>query len=207
MHRSLISVILISMVNIGCLAFQFSKPVHTMNCQPYSYHLYVKNAIMGKGTGRTTMPSLTANLCTNQFVYRNRHYLQGQHTNEALASHWNQRRNAMTHTRLSAEETNREIVINPVQRLILLLTNLFPLWVAAGGALGYFRPSALSWMTGERITAALAVTMLCMGMTLELADFKRVLQNPRQVLDDPNRRAMIRIRIGTVKSRSADHER
>ena len=113
----------------------------------------------------------------------------------------------MTHTRLSAEETNREIVINPVQRLILLLTNLFPLWVAAGGALGYFRPSALSWMTGERITAALAVTMLCMGMTLELADFKRVLQNPRQVLDDPNRRAMIRIRIGTVKSRSADHER
>jgi hypothetical protein len=71
---------------------------------------------------------------------------------------------------------------NAIQRLVLLLTNLFPLWVAAGGALGFFHPTALAWMTSERITASLAITMLCMGMTLELDDFKRVLKNPRQVL-------------------------
>ena len=76
---------------------------------------------------------------------------------------------------------NSDLGPNAIQRLILLLTNLFPLWVAAGGALGYLRPAALAWMTSERITASLAITMLCMGMTLELDDFKRVLKNPRQV--------------------------
>jgi BASS family bile acid:Na+ symporter len=68
-----------------------------------------------------------------------------------------------------------------VLRFMALLTNLFPLWVLAGGAVGLFQPQALKWLKGEYITAALASTMLFMGMTLELDDFKRVLKNPKQV--------------------------
>lgn len=70
---------------------------------------------------------------------------------------------------------------NRVLRFMALLTNLFPLWVLAGGAVGLFQPQALKWLKGEYITAALASTMLFMGMTLELDDFKRVLKNPKQV--------------------------
>ena len=57
---------------------------------------------------------------------------------------------------------------NKVMRLIALLTNLFPFWVLAGAALGLFQPQMLKWLKGEYITAALASTMLFMGMTLEV---------------------------------------
>ncbi|EKX45194.1 hypothetical protein GUITHDRAFT_108836 [Guillardia theta CCMP2712] len=57
----------------------------------------------------------------------------------------------------------------------------FPLWVLAGGVLGVTRPAALAWLKGDLITASLALTMLFMGMTLDVKDFQRVMQSPRQV--------------------------
>ena len=73
----------------------------------------------------------------------------------------------------------------------------FPLWVLAGGVLGVTKPAALAWLKGDLITASLvtmrllllllltnlgqALTMLFMGMTLDVKDFQRVMQSPRQV--------------------------
>eukprot|EP00960_Hanusia_phi_P034478 751097-Hanusia_phi.AAC.1 len=84
----------------------------------------------------------------------------------------------------------------PLVRLAAYLTNLFPLWVLAGGVLGVTKPAALAWLRGDLITASLvatccfappppdplqALTMLFMGMTLEVKDFQRVMQSPKQV--------------------------
>ena len=49
------------------------------------------------------------------------------------------------------------------------------------GTLGFLKPTALAWLKGELVTFSLALTMLFMGMTLTVADFSRVLKNPRQV--------------------------
>ena len=51
----------------------------------------------------------------------------------------------------------------------------------SAGALGFVRPAALGWLKGELVTFSLALTMLFMGMTLKVADFERVLKNPKQV--------------------------
>lgn len=72
-----------------------------------------------------------------------------------------------------------------VVRIFAALTNLFPAWVLAAACLGFTRPAALAWLSAGRITAALAMTMLFMGMTLEVDDFKRVMLNPKQVAAPP----------------------
>ncbi len=65
-----------------------------------------------------------------------------------------------------------------MKRFIALLTNLFPVWVLAGGAMALVRPSWFSWFTGPWITWGLGVIMLGMGITLSLEDFKAVLRTP-----------------------------
>jgi hypothetical protein len=72
-----------------------------------------------------------------------------------------------------------------VVRIFAALTNLFPAWVLAAACLGFTRPAALAWLSAGRITVALAMTMLFMGMTLEVDDFKRVMLNPKQVAAPP----------------------
>lgn len=61
------------------------------------------------------------------------------------------------------------------------MTNAFPLWVLAGAVVGLTNPAAVTWFKGGAITVALAVTMLGMGLTLELDDFLRAVKRPSQV--------------------------
>ena len=68
-----------------------------------------------------------------------------------------------------------------MQRLLAILTNAFPVWVALGGALALFWPNWFTWFSGPWIVWGLAVVMLGMGLTLELRDFRRVLEMPRAV--------------------------
>ncbi len=68
-----------------------------------------------------------------------------------------------------------------MSRPLALLTNLFPVWVLAGGALALFQPQWFAWVTTDVITWGLAVIMLGMGITLSVDDFKAVLQMPRAV--------------------------
>jgi BASS family bile acid:Na+ symporter len=66
-------------------------------------------------------------------------------------------------------------------KAVTTLTSLFPFWVLSAAVLGFFKPMAMSWLKGELVTFSLALTMLFMGMTLTVADFDRVLKNPKQV--------------------------
>jgi BASS family bile acid:Na+ symporter len=68
-----------------------------------------------------------------------------------------------------------------VNRILSIATNLFPIWVLAGGALALAHPALFTWFSGEFITWGLAVIMLGMGITLSVDDFKRVLKMPRAV--------------------------
>jgi BASS family bile acid:Na+ symporter len=68
-----------------------------------------------------------------------------------------------------------------MNRIVSLFTNLFPVWVLAGGALALVWPDWFTWFRGPWITWGLAVIMLGMGITLSLEDFKAVLKTPRGV--------------------------
>jgi len=68
-----------------------------------------------------------------------------------------------------------------LQRVATAFTNAFPVWVALGACVGLVAPSAVTWFQGGSITAALAVTMLGMGLTMDAADMVEAVQSPRQV--------------------------
>jgi len=61
------------------------------------------------------------------------------------------------------------------------VTNLFPLWTVLSAALALARPEAFAIMSTDKFTAALAVLMFSMGITMTVDDFRRVLGQPRPV--------------------------
>ena len=66
--------------------------------------------------------------------------------------------------------------------VIALLTAAFPFWVLGASMLALYHPPLFTWFSGPLITLGLGVIMLGMGVTLELTDFKRILQYKRLVL-------------------------
>lgn len=68
-----------------------------------------------------------------------------------------------------------------MRRALDTVTNLFPLWVLLGGAIGLARPELVTWFTGPLIVWGLAAIMLGMGVTLSVDDFRRVARMPRAV--------------------------
>jgi BASS family bile acid:Na+ symporter len=66
-------------------------------------------------------------------------------------------------------------------RWLNLLTNLFPLWVLAGGALALLHPPWFTWFDNGYIVWGLALVMLGMGITLSIDDFRNVMRMPRAV--------------------------
>ena len=60
-------------------------------------------------------------------------------------------------------------------------TGLFPLLVLSSSLLGTKHPSSLTWFA-PYVTPALSLTMLFMGMTLSIDDFRRVGSQPKFVL-------------------------
>lgn len=68
-----------------------------------------------------------------------------------------------------------------MNRILSLATDLFPVWVLAGGALALVEPRWFTWFSGGFITWGLAIIMLGMGLTLSVDDCQRVLKMPRAV--------------------------
>jgi BASS family bile acid:Na+ symporter len=62
-----------------------------------------------------------------------------------------------------------------------IVTNMFPLWVLSFSVLGFRQPQLFNWFQ-PYITPALTLTMIGMGMTLSVSDFKKVLQSWQFVL-------------------------
>ena len=60
---------------------------------------------------------------------------------------------------------------------------LFPVWIVVGCAIAFVYPPSLTWlMDYGLITPGLQLIMLGMGLTLEVADFARVVRVPRPIL-------------------------
>jgi BASS family bile acid:Na+ symporter len=68
-----------------------------------------------------------------------------------------------------------------MNRILPVLTNLFPLWVVAASGAALWHPPLFTWFGKQAIIAGLAVIMLGMGITLRVEDFKQVIRLPRPV--------------------------
>jgi BASS family bile acid:Na+ symporter len=78
----------------------------------------------------------------------------------------------------------KELRRNKRQRALRWLdaaTNVFPIWTILASLVGIMRPETFLWFT-PYITPALAATMLAMGMTLTVGDFKNVMKTPSTIL-------------------------
>lgn len=69
-----------------------------------------------------------------------------------------------------------------MQRMITLLTNAFPVWVALGGAFALLWPAWFTWFSGGWIVWGLTVVMLGMGITLGVEDVRKLKELPRAVV-------------------------
>lgn len=68
--------------------------------------------------------------------------------------------------------------MSPFERVVELLTTLFPVWVVIGAAVGIYKPSVVTWLQTDLFTLGLGFLMLSMGLTLTFDDFRRCLRNP-----------------------------
>lgn len=68
------------------------------------------------------------------------------------------------------------------KKVTSIITNLFPLWTVLFTAIALKKPTAFDFFTTEYFTAALAVLMLSMGITLSPDDFVKVSKRPNSVL-------------------------
>ncbi|XP_010914977.2 probable sodium/metabolite cotransporter BASS2, chloroplastic [Elaeis guineensis] len=64
------------------------------------------------------------------------------------------------------------------ERIVELLTTLFPVWVIIGTVIGIYKPAAVTWLETDLFTVGLGFLMLSMGLTLTFEDFKRCMRNP-----------------------------
>jgi len=68
-----------------------------------------------------------------------------------------------------------------MQRVLGIITNLFPLWVVLCCAGALVEPATFTWVNKTLIIWGLGIIMLGMGITLSLDDFKKVLTMPKSV--------------------------
>ncbi|KAL5975644.1 putative sodium/metabolite cotransporter bass2, chloroplastic [Asimina triloba] len=64
------------------------------------------------------------------------------------------------------------------ERVVELLTTLFPVWVILGTIIGIYKPSVVTWLETDLFTVGLGFLMLSMGLTLTFEDFRRCMRNP-----------------------------
>ncbi|CAO2165721.1 unnamed protein product [Urochloa humidicola] len=68
--------------------------------------------------------------------------------------------------------------VSQYEKIVELLTTLFPVWVILGTIIGIYKPSMVTWLDTDLFTVGLGFLMLSMGLTLTLEDFRRCLRNP-----------------------------
>ena len=69
-----------------------------------------------------------------------------------------------------------------IEKIFKISVNAFPIWVLLGATLALWKPETALWFKPNWIPTFLGLIMLCMGLTLEVEDFVRVLKIPRSVL-------------------------
>ena len=70
-----------------------------------------------------------------------------------------------------------------MKKLVEYFINLYALWIIMAFVIGFFYPETFLWFTkGNYMTYALALVMLCMGLTLQVEDFTALFRTPKVVL-------------------------
>jgi BASS family bile acid:Na+ symporter len=67
-------------------------------------------------------------------------------------------------------------------RFFTLFNNLYPVWLVGLATVAFLRPETMRWFDTPWIFGALATSMLCMGLSLNLADFRDVRRNAGAVV-------------------------
>ncbi len=75
-------------------------------------------------------------------------------------------------------ETKTETTLSAFEKVVDVLTTMFPVWVILGTVIGIYKPSAVTWLQTDLFTLFLGFLMLSMGLTLTFEDFRRCLRNP-----------------------------
>ncbi|KAJ7545830.1 hypothetical protein O6H91_08G012300 [Diphasiastrum complanatum] len=68
--------------------------------------------------------------------------------------------------------------VSTFEKVVEILTTLFPVWIVFGTFIGIWKPSAVTWLQTDLFTVSLGVLMLSLGLTLRFDDFRRCLRNP-----------------------------
>ncbi len=68
-----------------------------------------------------------------------------------------------------------------MQRFLTWFNNLYPVWLVSLAVASYLHPPLMLWFTGPWIFWSLAFSMLGMGLTLSIDDFRQVVRMPGAV--------------------------
>lgn len=69
-----------------------------------------------------------------------------------------------------------------IKKVINLFISLYPLWIILSSLIGFLYPPIFFWFSGNWMVGALALVMLGMGLTLNVDDFKAILNMKMAVL-------------------------
>ena len=70
-----------------------------------------------------------------------------------------------------------------MKKILSWFINLCALWIILSYVVGYFWPDVFYWFSrGKWMTGALALVMLCMGLSLKLSDFAELFKQPKVVV-------------------------
>lgn len=79
------------------------------------------------------------------------------------------------------EEAPAPTTMDRYKRVSGMLVNLFPIWTVLFAAAGLAKPEWFAWLTTKYFTAALAMLMISMGITLTPKDFADVAVRPNAI--------------------------
>lgn len=69
-----------------------------------------------------------------------------------------------------------------MKRLLDGFNNLYPVWLVSVAVMAFFKPSLMLWFNANWVFWSLATSMLGMGLTLSLDDFKAIARMPGSVV-------------------------
>lgn len=138
------------------------RPITALHARPSRTHLDMGNGFRPVGEGRVLRAAIVSpRVLSIVPVKRSRPFLCKAEAN------------------LSGDfPTSASTGMSQYERIVELLTTLFPLWVILGTIIGIYKPSAVTWLETDLFTVGLGFLMLSMGLTLTFKDFRRCMRNP-----------------------------
>ena len=100
-------------------------------------------------------------------------------TNSALPVQDEQKQSSTAATTTTTTTTSSSS--NKLQQLARQFCNLFPVWTVLTAATALYQPSTFAWISPSTFSPMIGLLMLCMGISLTIQDFVRVLQRPAAV--------------------------